>query len=138
MSPKGNIVTRFAPSPTGRLHVGNIRTALHNYLFARKHGGTFILRIDDTDRERSTLEFDQTIRDDLQWLSLIPDHLVRVEMSRRTAERREVEVSCKFIKRFDRIDWLGRSDAREDIQQCDGLDSVLAELLGAVGAEALR
>lgn len=71
------VVTRFAPSPTGRLHVGNIRTALHNYLFARKHGGTFILRIDDTDRERSTVEFDQAIRDDLKWLSLTPDRLVR-------------------------------------------------------------
>ena len=52
------VITRFAPSPTGRLHVGNIRTALHNYLFARKNGGKFILRIDDTDRERSTAEFD--------------------------------------------------------------------------------
>lgn len=71
------VVTRFAPSPTGRLHVGNIRTALHNYLFARKHGGTFILRIDDTDRERSTVEFDQAISNDLTWLSLTPDRLVR-------------------------------------------------------------
>ena len=77
MSPKGDIVTRFAPSPTGRLHVGNIRTALHNYLFARKSGGTFILRIDDTDRERSTAEFEQAIRDDLDWLGLIPDKSVR-------------------------------------------------------------
>jgi glutamyl-tRNA synthetase len=72
-----SVVTRFAPSPTGRLHVGNIRTALHNFLFARKEGGTFILRIDDTDRERSTAEFDQTIRDDLGWLGLTPDKLVR-------------------------------------------------------------
>jgi len=71
------VVTRFAPSPTGRLHVGNIRTALHNYLFARKHGGRFILRIDDTDRERSTAEFDQAIRDDLRWLGLNPDSVVR-------------------------------------------------------------
>ena len=71
------VVTRFAPSPTGRLHVGNIRTALHNYLFARKHGGTFILRIDDTDRERSTHEFDQAIRDDLEWMGLKPDMIVR-------------------------------------------------------------
>ena len=71
------VVTRFAPSPTGRLHVGNIRTALHNYLFARKNGGTFILRIDDTDRERSTIEFDQAIRDDLDWLGLTPDMVVR-------------------------------------------------------------
>jgi glutamyl-tRNA synthetase len=71
------VVTRFAPSPTGRLHVGNIRTALHNYLFAKKHGGTFILRIDDTDRERSTQEFDQAIRDDLDWMGLKPDMVVR-------------------------------------------------------------
>mgnify|MGYP006139467783 CR=1 FL=1 len=59
-----SVTTRFAPSPTGRLHVGNIRTALHNALFARKHGGRFILRIDDTDRERSTAEFDAAIRDE--------------------------------------------------------------------------
>ncbi len=71
------VVTRFAPSPTGRLHVGNIRTALHSALFARKHGGTFVLRIDDTDRERSTAEFDQAIRDDLDWLGLKPDTVVR-------------------------------------------------------------
>ena len=70
-------VTRFAPSPTGRLHVGNIRTALHNFLFARKQGGRFLLRIDDTDRERSTAEFDAAIRDDLDWLGLKPDSIVR-------------------------------------------------------------
>ena len=72
-----SVVTRFAPSPTGRLHVGNIRTALHNYLFARKHGGKFILRVDDTDRERSTAEFDKAIRDDLEWMGLMPDTIVR-------------------------------------------------------------
>jgi glutamyl-tRNA synthetase len=72
-----SVVTRFAPSPTGRLHVGNIRTALHNYLFARKNGGKFLLRIDDTDRERSTAEFDEAIRDDLEWLGLTPDAMVR-------------------------------------------------------------
>jgi len=72
-----SVVMRFAPSPTGRLHVGNIRTALHNYLFAKKHGGEFILRIDDTDRERSTAEFDQAIRDDLEWLGLAPKRIIR-------------------------------------------------------------
>jgi glutamyl-tRNA synthetase len=71
------VVTRIAPSPTGRLHVGNIRTALHNFLFARKNDGKFILRIDDTDRERSTTEFDQAIRDDLDWLGLKSDQLAR-------------------------------------------------------------
>jgi glutamyl-tRNA synthetase len=71
------VITRFAPSPTGRLHVGNIRTALHNFLFARKHGGRFILRIDDTDRERSREEFVDAIRDDLAWLDLQWDLQVR-------------------------------------------------------------
>jgi glutamyl-tRNA synthetase len=72
-----SVVTRFAPSPTGRLHVGNIRTALHNALFALKNGGAFILRIDDTDRERSTAEFDRAIGDDLGWLGLKADSTVR-------------------------------------------------------------
>jgi len=67
------IVTRFAPSPTGQLHVGNIRTALHNWLFARKHGGRFVLRIDDTDAERSEERFVDAIRADLAWLGLAAD-----------------------------------------------------------------
>jgi glutamyl-tRNA synthetase len=62
------VVTRFAPSPTGTLHVGNIRTALHNWLWARKHGGRFLLRIDDTDLERSKAEYVDAIRADLAWL----------------------------------------------------------------------
>lgn len=61
---------RFAPSPTGRLHAGNIRTALINALFARKHKGSFILRLDDTDRERSTAAFAQGIEDDVSWLGI--------------------------------------------------------------------
>jgi glutamyl-tRNA synthetase len=61
---------RFAPSPTGHLHVGNVRTALFNWLLARGHGGTFILRIEDTDTERSTTTSDQAILDDLRWLGL--------------------------------------------------------------------
>ncbi|HYD13490.1 MAG TPA: glutamate--tRNA ligase [Allosphingosinicella sp.] len=65
-----HVVTRFAPSPTGRLHVGNIRTALHNWLWARKQGGRFLLRIDDTDRERSEETYVEAIRADLAWLGL--------------------------------------------------------------------
>jgi len=61
---------RFAPSPTGKLHVGNVRTALFNYLFARKAGGVFVLRIDDTDLERSTQAYEDGIREDLTWLGL--------------------------------------------------------------------
>ena len=71
------IVTRFAPSPTGRLHVGNLRTALHNWLLARKGDdegpGKFLLRIDDTDAERSREEYVTAIREDLAWLGLTPD-----------------------------------------------------------------
>ena len=61
---------RFAPSPTGKLHVGNVRTAIFNYLFARKAGGQFLLRIDDTDVERSTQAFEDGIRADLTWLGI--------------------------------------------------------------------
>lgn len=64
---------RFAPSPTGHLHVGNARTALFNWLAARRHGGTFILRIEDTDRERSTAVSEAAILDDLRWLGLTWD-----------------------------------------------------------------
>jgi glutamyl-tRNA synthetase len=66
-------VTRFAPSPTGRLHVGNIRTALHNWMLAKKAGGRFLLRIDDTDAARSREEYVEAIRADLAWLGLEPD-----------------------------------------------------------------
>ncbi|MBI4949266.1 MAG: glutamate--tRNA ligase [Deltaproteobacteria bacterium] len=65
-----SVRTRFAPSPTGRLHLGNARTALFNWLFARKHGGKFIVRIEDTDRERSTKEFEKNILEDLRWLGM--------------------------------------------------------------------
>ena len=68
-----SVKVRFAPSPTGRLHVGNVRTALHNGLLARKAGGRFVLRIDDTDAERSREEYVEAIRADLAWLGLEPD-----------------------------------------------------------------
>ena len=64
---------RFAPSPTGQLHVGNARTALFNWLLARRTGGTFVLRIEDTDFERSTRESEAAIIDDLRWLGLAWD-----------------------------------------------------------------
>ncbi|RZM11262.1 MAG: glutamate--tRNA ligase, partial [Sphingomonas sp.] len=67
------VITRFAPSPTGRLHVGNIRTALHNWMFARAQGGRFLLRIDDTDAARSEERFVEAIRGDLDWLGMTPD-----------------------------------------------------------------
>jgi len=82
------VITRFAPSPTGTLHVGNIRTALHNWMWARAHGGRFLLRIDDTDAERSEERFVDAIRADLAWLGLHPDAEER--QSARTARYEEV------------------------------------------------
>jgi glutamyl-tRNA synthetase len=76
-------IVRFAPSPTGRIHIGNARTALLNWLYARRRGGTFILRFDDTDQERSKAEFAASIEEDLGWLGVRPD-LVR-RQSERTA-----------------------------------------------------
>lgn len=71
------VKVRFAPSPTGKIHVGNVRAALWNWLFARKSGGKFVLRIDDTDRERSTKEYEDGIRTDLAWLGLDYDETMK-------------------------------------------------------------
>jgi glutamyl-tRNA synthetase len=78
--PSGPIV-RFAPSPTGRMHIGNARTALLNWLYVRPRGGRFILRFDDTDLERSKLEYAEAIEKDLAWLGIAPD------LMRRQSER---------------------------------------------------
>jgi glutamyl-tRNA synthetase len=92
-----NVITRFAPSPTGRLHVGNIRAALHNWLWARKHGGRFILRIDDTDAARSTEAFVEAIRADLDWLGLCRD-----------GEARQSERFALYEAQFERLRAAGR------------------------------
>ena len=89
--------TRFAPSPTGRLHVGNIRTALHNWMLARKVGGTFILRIDDTDAARSREEYVEAIRADLTWLGLDWDR-----------EERQSERLDRYQAAFDALLAAGR------------------------------
>ena len=91
------VITRFAPSPTGRLHVGNIRTALHNWLWARKEGGRFLLRIDDTDSERSEERFVEAIRDDLGWLGLVPDR-----------EERQSARFALYEARFEELRAAGR------------------------------
>src|SRR5579862_4028842 len=72
-TPMSTVVTRFAPSPTGLLHIGGVRTALFSWLHARHHGGKFILRIEDTDRERSTEEAVRVILDGMRWLDLDVD-----------------------------------------------------------------
>jgi glutamyl-tRNA synthetase len=87
-----SVVTRFAPSPTGELHIGGARTALFNWLYARRNGGKFILRIEDTDRERSTPEFVRAILDAMDWLGFAWDEgpyyqTDRMELYRNEAER---------------------------------------------------
>ena len=67
------VITRFAPSPTGTVHIGGVRTALFNYVYAKKHSGKFLVRIEDTDRERSTKEFEKNILDSLDSIGLSPD-----------------------------------------------------------------
>jgi len=103
------IVTRFAPSPTGRLHVGNIRAALHNWMWARRHGGRFVLRIDDTDADRSEERFVEAIRADLDWLGLTPDMQVR-----------QSERFALYQRRFDALVAAGRIyPAYESAQELD-------------------
>ena len=103
------IVTRFAPSPTGRLHVGNIRTALHNWLWARRNGGRFLLRLDDTDRQRSSEDFAQAIRDDLVWLGLDADE-----------EHRQSDRFGRYLAALERLRELGRVyPAYETAQELD-------------------
>jgi len=92
------IKTRFAPSPTGHLHVGNIRTALHNWMFAKKESGTFLLRLDDTDAERSKEEYVEAIRADLAWLGLKPD-----EEQRQSARFDRYEEQLEKLKESGRV-----------------------------------
>lgn len=85
------VVTRFAPSPTGFLHIGGARTALFNWLFARHHGGTFLLRIEDTDRARSTEEAVDALLDGLSWLGINWDGDAISQFARADRHREVVE-----------------------------------------------
>jgi len=103
------VTTRFAPSPTGHLHVGNIRAALHNWLFARKSGGRFLLRLDDTDQERSRPEYADAIRSDLQWLGLDWD-----------GEEKQSDRFDRYEARFEALRAAGRIyPAYETAQELD-------------------
>jgi len=93
LTKQGQVRVRFAPSPTGLFHVGNARTALFTYLFAKKNQGSFILRIEDTDKERSTTEFEKDILENLKWLGLNWD-----EGPYRQSER--LEIYEKYIKKL--------------------------------------
>ena len=91
-----DVVTRFAPSPTGMLHIGGARTALFNYLFAKHHNGKFLLRIEDTDRERSTPEATAAILEGMEWLGLTSDEPPVMQFERAA---RHAEVAEEMIRR---------------------------------------
>ena len=101
---------RFAPSPTGHLHVGNLRTALVNFLYAKKSGGHFMLRIDDTDTQRSTPEYEESIRTDLQWLGINWD-----------SEDRQSERLDRYQKALDNLLEKGRAYPCYETQEELGL-----------------
>ncbi|WP_417259422.1 glutamate--tRNA ligase [Celeribacter sp.] len=96
-------VTRFAPSPTGYIHIGNLRTALFNFLIARKSGGQFILRLDDTDPERSKQEYADAIMEDLEWLGLTWDRLEKQSerLDRYNQAADELRANGRFYECFE-------------------------------------
>jgi glutamyl-tRNA synthetase len=131
------VIVRFAPSPTGFLHIGNVRTALLNWLFARRAGGRFLLRLDDTDVARSTEAFATAIQEDLTWLGLTWDGFFR--QSDRTA---------RYVAVADRLKASGRLypcyeteeelDRRRKLQQARGLPPIYDRAALTLTAEAKR
>ena len=118
-----SVKVRFAPSPTGRLHVGNVRTALVNWLFAKGQGGAFVLRIDDTDLERSTKEFESGIETDLQWLGLTWDE--RYNQSQRFDRYEEAAARLKASGRlYPCYETSDELDRRRKVQLSRGLPPI--------------
>src|SRR6185437_6800833 len=116
-------VVRFAPSPTGRIHIGNARTALLNWLFARSRVGTFILRFDDTDIERSKAEYADAIEADLAWLGIRPD-LVR-RQSERMAAYAAAAARLKDLGRlYPAYETAEELERRRKLQQARGLPPI--------------
>lgn len=117
------VKVRFAPSPTGRLHVGNVRTALVNWMFAKGQGGQFVLRIDDTDLARSTPEFEQGIEDDLTWLGLVWDerHNQSKRFDRYEAAAEALKAAGRLYACYDTSEEL---DRRRKVQLSRGLPPI--------------
>ena len=118
-----SVKVRFAPSPTGRLHVGNVRTALVNWLFAKGQGGSFVLRIDDTDLARSTQEFEDGIETDLTWLGLVWDE--RYNQSKRFDRYEEAAARLKASGRlYPCYETSDELDRRRKVQLSRGLPPI--------------
>ena len=117
------VKVRFAPSPTGRIHVGNVRAAVVNWLFARARGGAFVLRIDDTDLERSTKGFESGIETDLQWLGLTWDE--RYNQSQRFDRYEEAAARLKAAGRlYPCYETSDELDRRRKVQLSRGLPPI--------------
>ncbi len=114
---------RFAPSPTGYLHIGNLRTALWNWLLAKRAGGRFILRLDDTDRERSTEAYATAIQEDLAWFGIAPDRLERqsLRLDRYAEALAQLKAAGLVYPAYETADELDRKRKR---QQARGLPPV--------------
>jgi glutamyl-tRNA synthetase len=118
-----SVKVRFAPSPTGKLHVGNVRTALVNWLFAKGHGGQFVLRIDDTDLARSTPEFERGIEEDLTWLGLTWDE--RHNQSKRFDRYHDAADRLKAAGRlYPAYETAEELDRRRKVQLSRGLPPI--------------
>ena len=118
-----SVKVRFAPSPTGKLHVGNVRTALVNWLFAKGQGGAFVLRIDDTDLARSTPEYERGIEEDLTWLGLVWDE--RYNQSRRFDRYHEAAERLKAAGRlYPAYETAEELDRRRKVQLSRGLPPI--------------
>ncbi len=113
-----NVRVRFAPSPTGYLHIGGARTALFNWLFARHHKGVFLLRIEDTDQQRSTPEATQAILDSMQWIGLNWDEGPHFQSDRLSIYRKHAENLVLANKAFYDTDAEGRKAIRFKMSEC--------------------
>jgi glutamyl-tRNA synthetase len=114
---------RFAPSPTGRIHIGNARTALLNWLFVMREGGSFILRFDDTDAERSREEYARSIEEDLAWLGVSPDRVERqsLRLAAYAAAAEKLRAMGRLYPAYETAEEL---DRRRKRQQARGLPPI--------------
>ncbi|MGV6800818.1 MAG: glutamate--tRNA ligase [bacterium] len=118
-----SVKVRFAPSPTGKLHVGNIRAALWNWLFARKNQGIFLLRSDDTDQQRSTKAYEDAIQEDLAWLGIVHD-----EFARQSERFDKYDAAAEWLKRqgllYPCYETAEELDRKRKLQRARGLPPV--------------
>jgi glutamyl-tRNA synthetase len=120
----GCVTTRFAPSPTGFLHIGGARTALFNWLFARANGGRYLVRIEDTDRQRSTAEAIEAINNGLAWLGLAPDEAPVYQHTREKRHREVVETLLEQGHAYRCYCTPGELQAMREAAEADGRSPV--------------